>query len=101
VAQPSACTITQRVPHPSFFEGWDSTSACRVGFFADSRNLTSALFHHKPSAKIIDYQLAARDNRDSDWGSFEGRPSNQDGPRNCPKAVSALFDNLSPYSGIL
>ena len=86
---------------PSFFEGWDSTSACRVAFFAYGRNLTSALFHHEPSARIIDYQPATGDNKDSDWGSFEGRPSTRDGPRNCPKAVSALFDNLSPYSGIL
>src|SRR5208337_5239283 len=31
-----------RVPHPSFLEGWDSTSAHRLGFFTDS---CSALVH--------------------------------------------------------
>jgi hypothetical protein len=30
-----------------FFEGCDSTSAHRLGFFAARRNLTSTLFHHK------------------------------------------------------
>ena len=31
-----------RVPHPSFFEGWDSTVVSRVGFLADP---CSALVH--------------------------------------------------------
>ncbi len=42
-------------------------------------------FHHKPSAKIIDYQPAARDNTDSDWGSFEGRPSTKTALETAPK----------------
>ena len=46
---------------------------------------TAALFHHKPSSKIIDYQPAARDNRDSDWGSFEGRASTKTTLETAPK----------------
>jgi len=56
-----------------------------VGFLAYNHNLTSTLFHHKSSAKIIDYQLAARDNRDSDWGSFEARPSTKTTLETAPK----------------
>src|SRR5258708_23052243 len=85
----------RRGAHPSLFEGWGCTSAGRVGFFADSRHLTSALFRHKPSAKIIDYQPTSRDNRDSDGCSFEGRPSTKPALETAPKPVSALFDNLS------
>src|ERR1700674_5016112 len=40
---------------------------------------------NKPSAKIIDYEPAARDNRDSDWGSFEGRPSTKTTLETAPK----------------
>src|SRR5258708_12610070 len=65
----------RRGAHPSLFEGWGCTSAGRVGFFADSRHLTSALFRHKPSAKIIDYQPTSPDNTDSDVRSFDGLPS--------------------------
>jgi hypothetical protein len=34
--------LNSRVPHTSFFEGWDSTVVSRVGFLADS---CSALVH--------------------------------------------------------
>ena len=33
-------------------------------------------------------------------GGVRSVPVSQDGPRSCPKPFSALFDKLSPYSGI-
>ena len=60
-------------------------------FLSNSCNLTSALFHHKPSAKIVDYERARRDNRDSDWGSFEGRPSTKTTLETAPKPFQCSF----------
>jgi hypothetical protein len=37
-------TESSRVPHPSFFEGWDSTVVSSVGFLADP---CSALVHRE------------------------------------------------------
>jgi hypothetical protein len=38
-----------------FFEGWDSTTAERLGFSLISRNLNPTFFHHKrPVSTITD-----------------------------------------------
>jgi len=51
----------------------------------------AAFFHHKLSAKIIDYQPARRDNRASDWGSFEGHPSTKTALETAPKPFQRSF----------
>jgi len=82
-----------RVPHPSFFEGWDSApTACDLSLTAAI--LPPPLFHHKrPVSTITDLQPPVGDNGDRPVaGSRCAR--HQEAPRSCPSPhESAHFDN--------
>src|ERR1035441_4442376 len=54
--------------------------------------------HFQKLPKFIDLYLIERDNKDSDWGSFEMCSSTRTHLEAAPKPFSALFDNISPYS---
>src|ERR1019366_8278613 len=69
----------------------------RVDRAVDARPRT--LSSQTPGPRVTDFQPAVRDNSDL-IGATRSVFVSQDGPRSCPKPISALFDNLSPYSGI-
>jgi hypothetical protein len=86
---------------PPFFDGWDSTSAHRLGFFADRRK--SGLYPFSSQASVVpvtDTYPPVGDNGIDLCVMAEVCPSTKTAPEAAQPIWQVLFDNLSRLADV-
>ena len=99
------CDLDTRCHQTAMFEKWPPDSRHHLDFTLGGRSFASPgplvfFIAQTTVTAVTDTNPSLRDNEEL-IRVARGNPVHQDGPRNCPKPISALFDNLSPYSRIL